>query len=305
MIDPIDEFGVFSEGFGWQTGRFAGATTTRRRIIARDVADDLEREGPARAAASSTRHRYPVCWRCGTQLVFRLVDEWFIAMDPLREPSSSDVDARRSTWLPPGIGLRGARARLAPEHGRLDDLQEALLGPGAADLGAPTATRFEVIGSREELRERAVEGWEEFDGHTPHRPWIDKVKIACATCGEPIARIPTWATRGSTPASWRFSTMSWNTDRDYWAEWYPADFITETFPGQFRNWFYALLADEHDDDRPRRRSRRCSATRSCATSTARRCTRARATRSSSTTRPSRSAPTSCAGCSAPPTRRRT
>ena len=28
----------------------------------------------------------------------------------------------------------------------------------------------------------------------------------------------------------------------YWEKWYPADFITESFPGQFRNWFYALLA---------------------------------------------------------------
>jgi isoleucyl-tRNA synthetase len=39
-----------------------------------------------------------------------------------------------------------------------------------------------------------------------------------------------------------FSTMKWRTDRDYWRQWYPADFITESFPGQFRNWFYALLA---------------------------------------------------------------
>ena len=29
---------------------------------------------------------------------------------------------------------------------------------------------FEVIGSETELRERAVEGWDEFEGHTPHRP---------------------------------------------------------------------------------------------------------------------------------------
>ncbi len=25
VIEPIDEFGVFGEGFGWQTGRYAGA----------------------------------------------------------------------------------------------------------------------------------------------------------------------------------------------------------------------------------------------------------------------------------------
>ncbi|HEY7358486.1 MAG TPA: DUF5915 domain-containing protein, partial [Ktedonobacterales bacterium] len=28
---------------------------------------------------------------------------------------------------------------------------------------------------------------------------------------------------------------------DYWQEWFPADFITESFPGQFRNWFYSML----------------------------------------------------------------
>jgi isoleucyl-tRNA synthetase len=36
--------------------------------------------------------------------------------------------------------------------------------------------------------------------------------------------------------------MGWNTNRAYWEQWYPADFITESFPGQFRNWFYSLLA---------------------------------------------------------------
>jgi valyl-tRNA synthetase len=29
---------------------------------------------------------------------------------------------------------------------------------------------------------------------------------------------------------------------EYWQKWYPADFISESFPGQFRNWFYSLLA---------------------------------------------------------------
>ena len=39
-----------------------------------------------------------------------------------------------------------------------------------------------------------------------------------------------------------FSTLNYNEDREYWEKWYPADFITESFPGQFRNWFYAMLA---------------------------------------------------------------
>ena len=81
-------------------------------------------------------------------------------------------DAR---WIPE-FGLQ-ARARLAQEHGRLDDLQEALLGPGAADLGGRETRRFRGHRRREELKDRAVEGWEQFEGHSPHRPWIDLVKI--------------------------------------------------------------------------------------------------------------------------------
>ena len=39
-----------------------------------------------------------------------------------------------------------------------------------------------------------------------------------------------------------FSTLHFREDPDYWADWFPADFITESFPGQFRNWFYSMLA---------------------------------------------------------------
>ncbi|MBL8795989.1 MAG: class I tRNA ligase family protein, partial [Planctomycetia bacterium] len=47
-----------------------------------------------------------------------------------------------------------------------------------------------------------------------------------------------WLDAGIVP----YSTMGYNKDRAYWEKWFPADFITECFPGQFRNWFYAILA---------------------------------------------------------------
>jgi isoleucyl-tRNA synthetase len=100
----------------------------------------------------------------------------------------------------------------------------------------------EVIGGKEELREKAVEGWERFEGHSPHRPWVDEVKIRCPQCGAKVARIADvgnpWLDAGIVP----FSTLHYDTDRAYWEQWFPAEFITESFPGQFRNWFYALLA---------------------------------------------------------------
>jgi isoleucyl-tRNA synthetase len=71
---------------------------------------------------------------------------------------------------------------------------------------------------------------------------VDFVKVACRNCGEPVSRIPDvgnpWLDAGIVP----FSTLHFREDPDYWAKWFPADFITESFPGQFRNWFYAMLA---------------------------------------------------------------
>ena len=81
-----------------------------------------------------------------------------------------------------------------------------------------------------------------FEGHTPHRPYVDAVKIACPGCGAPVERIKDvgnpWLDAGIVP----FSTLHFREDPEYWAQWFPADFITESFPGQFRNWFYSMLA---------------------------------------------------------------
>ncbi len=99
-----------------------------------------------------------------------------------------------------------------------------------------------MIGSRDELQERAVEGWDKFDGHTPHRPFIDEVKIKCEKCGGKVTRIKDVGNPWLDAGIVTMSTMGYRTDRKYWEEWYPADFITESFPGQFRNWFYSVLA---------------------------------------------------------------
>ena len=164
VIGPIDEEGRYHEGFGWLSGREAPN-------VAQAIVDDLERRGFFYHLEPYT-HRYPHCWRCGTELLFRLVDEWFISMGPVHDQPRETLTREqiegslryqimeivdRIRWIPI-VRLR-ARARLAPEHGRLDDLEEALLGARAADLGGRGRSGdFEVIGSREELKERARRG---------------------------------------------------------------------------------------------------------------------------------------------------
>src|SRR5207237_7647763 len=47
---------------------------------------------------------------------------------------------------------------------------------------------FDVLGGDDELKQRAVAGWEAFEGHTAHRPWIDAVKMKCEQCGGGASR---------------------------------------------------------------------------------------------------------------------
>jgi isoleucyl-tRNA synthetase len=240
VLDPIDEFGVFRDGYGWQTGRFAGATVDPAEDVALEVAADLEAKGLV-VAREQYRHHYPVCWRCQTQLVFRLVDEWFIAMDPLRAPLS---DATRTmSWLPEGIGLEERELDWLRNMGDWMISKKRYYGLALPIWECADCDAWEIIGSKEELRQRAVAGWDAFEGHSPHRPWIDGVEIACAACGGRARRTTDVGNPWLDAGIVGLSTMGWSRDRDEWARWYPADLITESFPGQFRNWFYALIAE--------------------------------------------------------------
>jgi isoleucyl-tRNA synthetase len=240
VIDPIDEFGRFRDGFGWQSGRYAGADDPDGADLAREVAEDLDRKGLL-VTREQFRHSYPVCWRCGTQVVFRLVDEWFIAMDPLRAELSDAT--RRATWLPEGIGLEERELDWLRNMSDWMISKKRYYGLALPIWTCTECDAWEVIASPNDLRERAVAGWDAFDGHSPHRPWVDAVEIACAACGGRARRIldvgNPWLDAGIVG----LSTLKWTTDRAYWQEWYPADFVTESFPGQFRNWFYALIGE--------------------------------------------------------------
>lgn len=252
-VAPIDDSGVFHEGFGPLTGRNAADPATAEVVF-----EELKKKDRLFVTERYV-HRYPHCWRCKTELLYRLVDEWFVNMGPKGERAAGDWTFPRSekgsfrgdiatvvrdvTFLPESIN---GQARELDWLGNMGDWMISkkrfwgLALPIWVDEKDPTD--FEVIGSREELKERAVEGWTEFDGHTPHRPWVDRIKIRNPRTGNLMSRIPDVGNPWLDAGIVAFSTMGYNRDRAYWRKWYPADFITESFPGQFRNWFYALLA---------------------------------------------------------------
>jgi isoleucyl-tRNA synthetase len=247
MIAPLDDSGIVIDGFGSLTGRDV-------RDVTDPIVEHLKREDRFYRLETIT-HRYPHCWRCGTPLVFRLVDEWYISMGPVydrprAELTAAEVDASlryqimetvdQIRWIP-GFGYERELDWLINMHDWMIS-KKRYWGLALPIYDCKACGSFDVVGGRGELQERAVAGWETFEGHTPHRPFIDAVTIACPSCGEPVERIRDvgnpWLDAGIVP----FSTLHFREDPDYWAHWFPADFITESFPGQFRNWFYSMLA---------------------------------------------------------------
>jgi isoleucyl-tRNA synthetase len=230
-IAPLDESGNFIRGFGALEGRSALDPATVDAILS-----DLQKKRLL-IAAERYPHNYPHCWRCKTELLFRLVDEWFIDMGWREEIVKICHDVR---WIPE-FGLQRELDWLR-NMGDWMISKKRYWGLALPIWVCESCGAFDVIGGREELKSRAVEGWREFEGHTPHKPWIDLVKLKCAECGGRASRIPDvgnpWLDAGIVP----YSTLGYNRDRQYWEKWFPADFVTESFPGQFRNWFYALLA---------------------------------------------------------------
>ena len=118
--------------------------------------------------------------------------------------------AGKINWIP-GFGLDREMDWLTNMHDWLISKKNRYWGLALPIWECKKCGNFEVIGSKEELKERAVAGWKEFKGKSPHKPQIDAVKIKCSKCGavvmdriEPVGN--PWLDAGIVP----FSTISEN-----------------------------------------------------------------------------------------------
>jgi len=251
MIPVINDDASYMEGFNELSGQNA-------KWHPRIILDIMEEKGFAFKIEKYV-HRYPACWRCKTELVWKVTDEWYIAMD-LGKPTLRErmkANTKKINWIPE-FGLKRELDWLENMHDWLISKKNRYWGLALPIWECTSCGNFDVIDSRTELKERAVSGWDKFDGKSPHKPQIDEIKIKCSKCGEFSKRIEPVGNPWLDAGIVQFSTISENneasnfettdtkplylTDRKEWKKWFPVDFITESFPGQFKNWFYSMIA---------------------------------------------------------------
>ena len=229
-ISPLDENGNYkNNGFG----KFGGK---KYSDVNKEVIKDLEKRNFV-YKIENYKHRYPHCWRCGEELVFRLVDEWYIKANEIRKKLIEEN--KKVKWYP-----EYGKVRQEDWFEVMDDWlisRKRFYGLPLPIWECSYCNNVEVIGSLEELRKKSINKKEVDALKEIHRPWIDEIEIKCEKCGREVQRIEdvgdAWLDAGIVP----FSTLNYLSDKEYWKKWFPIDFITENLPGQYRGWFNALF----------------------------------------------------------------
>ena len=218
-------------------GRFKDAVYDFKGLFCKDadkyIIEKLKGENKLFKALKFT-HSYPFCWRCDTPLLYYARSSWFVKMTAVKEQLLVANDS--VNWMPETI-----------KNGRMGNFLENVIDWGISReryWGTPLPIwvcnkcgKIHVIGSREELREKA-----HLDHDVElHRPYIDDVKWECE-CGGTMERTPEvldcWFDSGSMPfAQWHYPFEN----KETFERVFPADFISEAID-QTRGWFYTLLA---------------------------------------------------------------
>ena len=227
LVNPVDEQGCYTEG-PWK-GRLVVDSELELEIIKYlSENDKLFRK-------QKMVHNYPHCWRCKTPLVYYSKPSLYIKVTAFKDKI---IEANKKVnWYPDYVGEK----RFGNWLENLNDwaISRNRYWGTPIPLWRCECGHDEMIGSRKELVERAIEKIDE--SIELHRPYVDDVHIKCPKCGKTMTRvkdvIDCWFDSGAMPfAQYHYPFEN----QELWHEQFPADFISEGID-QTRGWFYSLI----------------------------------------------------------------
>ena len=182
------------------------------------------------------KHDYPHCWRCDSPLVYYSRPSYYLEVTKIKDKIIEQN--KKVNWYPSYVGEK----RFGNWLENMNDwaISRNRYWGTPLPLWKCTCGHMEMIGSRKELSEKAIEDVNP-DTIDLHRPYVDDIHIKCPECGEVMNRdksvIDCWFDSGSMPFSQYHYPFE---NKELWESQYPADFIAEGID-QTRGWFYSLI----------------------------------------------------------------
>ena len=223
-LNPVGEDGKYKEGL-WKGMNVFDADLEVIKYLKQE--DKLFKK-------QKIMHNYPHCWRCQTPLIYYSKPTFYLEVTKIKDKI---IKANKTVnWYPSYVGEK----RFGNWLENLNDwaISRNRYWGTPLPLWRCECGAMEMIGSRQELKEKAIE--EVPDDIDLHRPYVDDIHLKCK-CGKTMNRvedvIDCWFDSGSMP----FAQYHYPFENEkLWETQFPADFIAEGID-QTRGWFYTLL----------------------------------------------------------------
>ena len=224
-LNPVGEDGCYTDG-PWKGMRVFDAD---------EVVIKYLKENDKLFKKQRMVHNYPHCWRCDTPLLYYSKPSFYLEVTKIKDKI---IEANKTVhWFPEYVGEK----RFGNWLENLNDwaISRSRYWGTPLPLWRCSCGHDEMIGSRKELAEKAIENIDE--SIELHRPYVDDVHIKCPECGGVMTRvkdvIDCWFDSGSMPfAQYHYPFEN----EELWKTQFPADFIAEGID-QTRGWFYSLM----------------------------------------------------------------
>ena len=177
-------------------------------------------------------HSYPHCWRCHNKIIFIATPQWFLNVQKIKKKLLAINE--KINWLP-DEAKAWERDLFSNSPDWCISRQRYWATPMPIWICSKCGER-EVIGSRKELEEKAINKEYTHSLTDLHRPYVDDVIIRCGKCGAESRRIK------DVLDVWFDSGMSFRlcVSEEQFKTLFPVDFVVE-YVEQIRAWFSVLM----------------------------------------------------------------